>query len=72
MRVRKWTQIKMNAPKVSLNRPQRARAILTHSHRPEPPPGFEPETYALRVRCSTPELRRRINNRSASFSGTAA
>jgi len=25
----------------------------------EPPPGFEPGTYALRVRCSTPELRRR-------------
>ena len=26
----------------------------------EPPPGFEPGTYALRVRCSTPELRRPI------------
>ena len=25
----------------------------------EPPRGFEPRTYALRVRCSTPELRRR-------------
>ena len=25
----------------------------------EPPPGFEPETYALRVRCAAPELRRR-------------
>ena len=24
----------------------------------EPPRGFEPRTYALRVRCSTPELRR--------------
>ncbi len=23
----------------------------------EPPQGFEPWTYALRVRCSTPELR---------------
>ena len=30
-----------------------------HSKKSEPPPGFEPGTYALRVRCSTPELRRR-------------
>jgi hypothetical protein len=27
----------------------------------EPPRGFEPRTYALRVRCSTPELRRRAH-----------
>ena len=26
----------------------------------EPPPGFEPGTYALRVRCSTPELKRQL------------
>ncbi len=28
------------------------------THCAEPPRGFEPRTYALRVRCSTPELRR--------------
>ena|GEM_PF-3620364 len=33
--------------------------MLTTKIISEPPPGIEPGTYALRVRCSTPELRRR-------------
>ena len=42
-----------------INRSQNVtRQPKLHIHT-EPPRGFEPRTYALRVRCSTPELRRR-------------
>ena len=35
----------------------------------EPPRGFEPRTYALRVRCSTTELRRRAHEEPAHVTG---
>ena len=35
----------------------RATPRLPQSLQEEPPQGFEPWAYALRVRCSTPELR---------------
>lgn len=37
----------------------------------EPPRGFEPRTYALRVRCSTPELRRPVPWGPGNVSGRA-
>ena len=46
------TQINVAAVQDSL------RGQLKRGLRLEPPRGFEPRTYALRVRCSTPELRR--------------
>ena len=39
---------------------------------PEPPVGFEPTTAALRMRCSTPELRWRAVARYRLESGTTA
>ena len=39
-------------------RPRQPIALQGNRFRVEPPQGFEPWTYALRVRCSTPELGR--------------
>ena len=41
----------------------KSNLILLPENSIEPPPGFEPVTYALRVRSSTPELRRQSNLR---------
>ena len=38
------------------------KLLLSNDFPVEPPRGFEPRTYALRVRCSTTELRRRASH----------
>jgi hypothetical protein len=43
-------------------RPEHGNPLRCNGFRAEPPRGLEPRTYALRVRCSTTELRRRASH----------